>query len=150
MVNELQIKQVETESEWKAARHFRQKYFFDRVPIDDPYTWTFKNLQHVHFVLYRGTRIIGYAHIQLWPENRAAMRIIVIDEPYRNKGAGSEFLKLCERWLSHQKMKKLLVQSSPAAYKFYCNNGYIKMPFNDPDGYEGDPQDIEVGKILIE
>ena len=37
-----------------------------------------------------------------------------------------------------------------AAYKFYCNNGYVKMPFNDPDGYEADPQDIEVGKILIE
>lgn len=74
------------------------------------------------------------------------MRIIVIDEPYRNKGIGSDFLKLCERWLSHHKSEKLLVQSSSAAYKFYCNNGYVKMSFNDPDGYESDPRDIEVGK----
>jgi GNAT superfamily N-acetyltransferase len=76
------------------------------------------------------------------------MRIIVIDEPYRNNGIGSELLKLCERWLSHHQVKKLLVQSSPAAYQFYCNNHYVKMPFNDPDGYESDPSDIEVGKVL--
>ncbi len=50
----------------------------------------------------------------------------------------------------HHKSKNLLVQTSPDAYKFYCNNGYIKMPFNNPDGYEGDSQDIEVGKVLIE
>lgn len=144
----LRIVQALTDREWSAVRHLRQKYFFDRVPMDDPYTWTFKDTRHVHFVLYQGTKIIGYAHIQLWPEYRAAMRIIVIDEPYRNKGIGSAFLKLCERWLLHQKMKKLLIQSSPAAYQFYCNNGYVKMPFNDPDGYEGDPQDIEVGKAF--
>lgn len=27
--------------EWEAARTFRQKYFFDQVPVEDPYTWTF-------------------------------------------------------------------------------------------------------------
>lgn len=144
----LRIVQALTDREWEAARHFRQKFFFDRVPVDDPYTWTFQNPQHVHFILYKGSKIIGYGHIQLWPENRAAMRIIVIDKPYRNKGIGGEFLKLCERWLLHQNIKKLLIQSSPDAYKFYCNNGYIEMPFNDPDGYEGDPRDIEVGKKL--
>jgi len=131
-----------------AVRHLRNKYFFDRIPIEDPYTWTFKDPRHVHFVLYTGAQIIGYAHIQLWPDDCAAMRIIVIDEPYRNKGIGSQFLKLCERWLSHQKIKKLLIQSSPDAYKFYCNNNYFKMPFNDPDGHESDPRDIEIGKNL--
>lgn len=137
-----------TDREWKSVRDFRQKYFFDRVPIDDPYTWTFKHTQHVHFVLYKGTKIIGYAHIQLWDEFRAALRIIVIDEINRNKGVGSEFLKLCERWLSHQNIRELLVQSSRAAYQFYCHHDYIEMPFNDPDGYETDPRDIEVGKYL--
>lgn len=48
-----------------------------------------------------------------------------------------------------QKVNKLLVQSTPEAYQFYCNNGYCKMPFNDPDGYETDPRDIEVRKELI-
>ncbi len=144
----LRIAQVLTDREWEAARHFRQKYFFDRVPVVDPYTWTFKNDQHVHFILYKGIKIIGYVHIQLWPENRAALRIIVIDEPYRNGGIGGDFLKLCERWLFHQGVKKFQIQSSPEAYKFYCDHEYIQMPFNDPDGYEGDPRDIEIGKIL--
>jgi len=134
--------------EWEAVRHFCQKYFFDRVSLNDPYTWTFKHNQHVHFVLYKGTKIVGYTHIQLWPEQRAALRIIVIDVPYRNQDMGSELLKLCERWLLQQNIKKLLVQSSPEAYPFYCNNNYIKMPFDDPDDYESDPRDIEVGKNL--
>jgi GrpB-like predicted nucleotidyltransferase (UPF0157 family)/N-acetylglutamate synthase-like GNAT family acetyltransferase len=144
----LRIVQALTEREWRAVRQLRQKYFFDHVPVEDPYTWTFKDAQHVHFVLYKGTKIIGYAHIQLWPENRAAMRIIVIDELYRHKNIGSQFLKLCERWLSYQKIEKLLIRSSRAAYKFYCDNGYVEMPFNDLDGYVGDLQDIEVGKNL--
>ncbi|HHT9916358.1 TPA: hypothetical protein ACT9LE_001654 [Legionella pneumophila] len=40
------------------------------------------------------------------------------------------------------------VESSPDALKFYRNNGYIDMPFDDPDGYEGDARDTAVGKIL--
>lgn len=145
----LHIISPKTDFEWKAARLFRQKYFFDRVPMDDPYMWTFNHPQHVHFVVYIGTNIIGYAHIQLWPDDRAALRIIVIDESYRNKGYGTKFLKFCEKWLSQQNIKKLLVQSRPEAYQFYYKNGYIEMPFNDPDGHETHPDDIEVGKDLI-
>ncbi len=141
------IVQALTDREWSAVRNLRQKNFFKSKA--DPYTWTFKHKDHIHFVFYKNAEIIGYAHLQLWPEHRAALRIIVIDEPYRNLGFGSQFLKLCERWLDHRGFKKLLVQSSQKAYKFYCNHGYVQMPFNDPDGYETDPQDIEIGKFLM-
>lgn len=144
----LRIVQALTDREWEAVRHFRQKYFFDRVPILDPYTWTFKHIEHIHFVLYKGTKMIGYAHIQLWPEKRSALRIIVIDELCRNLGIGGQFLKTCECWLSARGIKKLQIQSSPEAYQFYCTHGYIHMPFNDPDGHESDPRDIDVGKDL--
>jgi GNAT superfamily N-acetyltransferase len=97
---------------------------------------------------YKNADIIGYTHLQLWPENRAALRIIAIDEHYRNLGFGGQFLRLCERWLYHQGVRKLLIQSSAEAYKFYRQHGYREMPFNDPDGYEGDPRDIEIGKCL--
>jgi GrpB-like predicted nucleotidyltransferase (UPF0157 family)/GNAT superfamily N-acetyltransferase len=136
-----------TDREWSAVRCLRNTSFFKTQP--DPYTWTFTHKDHIHFVFYKNEKIVGYAHLQLWPENRAAMRIIAIDENDRNRGAGSLFLSLCERWLCHQGFRKLLVQSSPEAYPFYCKNGYVKMPFNDPDGYETDPRDIEVGKILM-
>lgn len=134
--------------EWEAARSFRQKYFFDKVPIADPYTWTFSHKDHLHLILYQGTKIVGYAHIQLWSDQRAALRIIVIDEQLRGQGLGSHFLQLCERWIKEKDFKALYTQSSPDAYPFYCKQGYSEMPFNDPDGYESDPQDIDMGKIL--
>lgn len=139
--------QALTDREWNAVRDLRQKYFFKTN--DDPYTWTFTHKDHVHFVFYKNSEIIGYTHLQLWPENRAVLRIIVIQESYRNHGFGSQFLKLCERWLYHQGYKTLLIQSSPDACKFYQDHEYVKMPFNDPDGYESDPQNIEMGKYLI-
>ena len=70
-----------TDREWDAVRLLRQKYFFKSK--EDPYTWTFTHKDHIHFVFYKNAEIIGYAHLQLWPENRAALRIIVIDERYR-------------------------------------------------------------------
>ncbi|CEG56102.1 bifunctional GrpB family protein/GNAT family N-acetyltransferase [Legionella fallonii] len=137
-----------TEREWQATRHFRQKYFFDKVPIADPYTWTFDHPDHIHFVLYRGTLIVGYAHIQLWPDQRAALRIIVIEDFLRNQGMGRYLLSFIERWLKATNILKLQIQSSPEAYPFYLHHQYVKMAFNDPDDHGSDPRDIEIGKVL--
>jgi GrpB-like predicted nucleotidyltransferase (UPF0157 family)/GNAT superfamily N-acetyltransferase len=132
--------------EWAAVRRLRQDCFFKSNP--DPYTWTFDKKDHIHFVFYKNTDIIGYAHLQLWPHHRAALRIIAIDERYRNRGYGILFLKQCERWLSHQGYKKLLVQASKTAYPFYAKNGYTEMPFDDPDGHPTDPNDTGMGKVI--
>ena len=134
--------------ELEKAKNLRQKYIFDQAGLQDPYLWTFESEDHIHFVLYKGAEIIGYAHIQAWSENRAALRIIAIDENYRNKGYGGEFLKLCEKWLRLQGYKSLHIESSPKAYSFYKKYGYIEMPFNDPDNYPSDESDVPVGKIL--
>lgn len=144
--NGWRVVQALTDREWAGVRSLRQDYFFKSNP--DPYTWTFEHKDHIHFVYYKNANIVGYAHLQLWPEGRAALRIIVIHENYRKHGLGGQFLKLCERWLSHQGFKALLIQSSPEAYPFYRHLGYVKMPFNDPDGYESDPRDIEIGKVI--
>lgn len=134
--------------EWEAARTFRNKTFFDKIPMADPYTWTFDHKDHIHLVFYQGTNIIGYAHIQLWPNHRAALRIIVIGKQIREQGLGGQFLTLCERWLKQKGFHVLQTQASPEAYPFYLKYGYIEMSFNDPDGYESDPQDTDMGKIL--
>lgn len=39
-------------------------------------------------------------------------------------------------------------ESSPAALKFYQAVNYIEMLFDDLDGYEGDPSDTPMGKLL--
>ena len=144
--NGCRIVKVLTDREWDAMRFLRKNYFLKSK--EDPYTWTFTHKDHIHFVFYKNVEIIGYAHLQLWPQNRAALRMIVIDERYRKLRFGSQFLNLCERWLYHQGFKKLLIQSSQEVYRFYQRNGYTEMPFNDPDNYEGDPRDIEIGKCF--
>ncbi len=135
-------------AEWSAAKQFRNKYFFEPNKIEDPYTWTFDHKDHKHFILYKGAKFVGYAHVQLWPENRAALRIIVIDEKEQGKGYGKEFMSLIEKWLQLEGYKSIHTESSPEALKFYQAIYYVKMPFDDPDGYEGSPDDIEMGKLL--
>jgi GrpB-like predicted nucleotidyltransferase (UPF0157 family)/GNAT superfamily N-acetyltransferase len=145
---ELCIRFCTHHDEWQAARYFRQKHFFDKNGITDPYTWTFDHKEHVHFVLYLGTVIIGYAHIQLWPDDRAALRIIVIEEAYRNKGTGTYFLNKIESWLSQKGINRLHIQSSPQALNFYTKQEYAPMAFNDPEDHEESAEDIEIGKSL--
>ena len=63
--------------------YFREvlfKHFFDQRGFKDPYAWTLDERDHFHWLLSDGGKVIGYAHVQIWPEHRAALRIIVIDE----------------------------------------------------------------------
>ena len=136
------------DTEWAAAKHFRAYYFFNPRGIEDPYTWTFNHKDHTHLILYEGTEIVGYGHIQLWPDERVALRMMVIDEAKRNGHLGTEFLALCEKWLKRHGYKSLHAESTQAALGFYKKNGYIDTAFNDPDGYESNPGDKAVGKIL--
>lgn len=134
--------------EWDALKRFRQTYFFDKVAIQDPYTWTFAHPDHVHLILYQGSDIIGYTHLQLWAGHRVAMRIIVIDEHFRGQGLGEQFLALVEKWLTSINYKSIHTESSPDALTFYKKCGYVEMAFDDPNGYESDPQDTAMGKML--
>jgi len=136
------------QTEWNAARNFCNKYIFGTYGIEGPYIWTFNHEEHAHLVLYQGTEIIGYAHIQLWPDNRAAIRIIAVDEDKRNSSAGSRFLTLIEKWLKNLEFRSIHAESRQSSLKFYLKNGYTEMPFNDPEEHESDPSDIAVGKVL--
>lgn len=135
-------------AEWDFAKKIRQKSFFDSLSISDPYTWTFNHNEHAHLILYKGVEMIGYAHIQLWREHRAALRIFVIDESHRHGGLGSQFLSLCEQWLKKQGIRSLHDESRPEAVQFYRKNGFSEMPFNDPQGEPPSLHDIAMGKYL--
>jgi GrpB-like predicted nucleotidyltransferase (UPF0157 family)/GNAT superfamily N-acetyltransferase len=135
-------------SEWAAAKHFRDTYFFDPHGIEDPYTWTFNHIDHAHLVLYQGVEIIAYAHIQFWPDKRSAIRIIAVDENKRNQNSGSKFLSLIEKWLRSLGVKSIHAESRQSSLRFYLKNGYCSMPFDDPEGHESDPNDVPVGKLL--
>ena len=137
--------QALTDREWAAVRSFRGKCFFKEK---DPYSGTLDHKNHVHFVFYKKAEIIGYAHLQLWQEDRVALRLLFIDENYRNRRLGKQLLELSERWLIHQGFKKLLMKSSKESFSFFQNLGYVKMPFNDPEDFRGDSLAVEIGKDL--
>lgn len=121
---------------------------FSLEQIEDPYTWTFNHEEHTHLVLYQSTEIVAYAHIHFWPDKRAAIRIIATDENKRNQSFGSKFLALIEKWLNSLGIKSIHAESRKTSLRFYLKNGYTKMPFDDPESYESDPNDVPVGKLL--
>ena len=144
----LHIKNCIDAAEWEMAKKLRDKYFFDPLGIPDPYTSTFEHKDHVHFILYQDAEMIGYAHIQLWPDHRAALRIFVLDEHQRHQGFGSRFLQLCEEWLKKEGVRFLHDEARPDSVNFYRKNGYTEMPFDDPSGEPPSPHDIAMGKKL--
>lgn len=144
----LKMAEAVSADEWNVVRGFRNKNFFEPRCIEDPYTWTFNHVDHRHFLLYDKRDVVAYAHIQLWPKKRAALRIIVVEEVRRKNHVGSTLLTLCEQWLRQQGYHSIHAESSKSALSFYRKNNYGDMPFNDPDGYQADPLDTAVGKML--
>jgi len=61
---------------------------------------------------------------------------------------GKQFLFLIEKWLRMNEYQSVHVQSTAVALGFYERLEYRHMPFDDPDGYEGRPEDTAMGKIL--
>ena len=146
--NSIRMLKCNDTTEWQSAKHFRDTYFFGPHGIEDPYTWTFNHSEHAHLVLYQGTEIVAYAHIQFWLDQRAAIRIIATDENKRNQRFGSRFLTLIEKWLKSLGVKSIHAESRQSSLRFYLKNGYTNMPFDDPENHESDPNDIPVGKVL--
>lgn len=144
----LELRLVFSEKEKQEALDFRQKHFFDRLGLKDPYTWALGPKDHLHWLLYNNDKAIGYAHVQIWPEHRAALRIIVIDEQRRAQGMGKYLMDACEQALKQRGITLLQTEASSSAYSFYKKLGYIEMPFNNPDGEPTHPDDRAMGKYL--
>ncbi len=96
---ELIVNFCEHTLEWEAAKRLRQQASADLENFD---VWTFDHPEHVHLVLYQGTTIVGYAHIQRGPENRATIRTLVIDASFQNQGLEEHFLTVIKTWLKSQ------------------------------------------------
>jgi len=60
-----------------------------------------------HFILYRGSQIIGAAHVEFLSETECALRSFAIDAPYQGKEYEAQMRKRLEKWL-RQKGRKML------------------------------------------
>lgn len=143
-----EVIEISSSSDQEKAIHFRQKHFFDERGFIDPYAWTIGHPNHVHYMLKNNGTMIGYAHIQNWPDHRAALRIIVIDPKEQRKGYGAYLMKWCEKILKIRGVKVLHTEAHPKAIQFYKHLGYTNMPFNDPEGHPTDKNDTPMGKRL--
>jgi len=103
----LTVVQTNLPAEWNAAKRFRQKYFLADEGIADPYTWTFGHADHLHFVLYHGTEFIGYSHVQLWPDAKATIHLMIVDDKKHNNGFAAKFLAVIDRWLQSRDYGKI-------------------------------------------
>lgn len=84
--------------EWEAANIFRQKYFLDKgISID-----SHRDTGPIHLIFYRGTKIIGYAHIQPWEDQKEDLLILLMDEVLKDQGIAEHFLTLCKLWLKQK------------------------------------------------
>ncbi|WP_065235420.1 GNAT family N-acetyltransferase [Legionella brunensis] len=124
-----------TTREWDTARSFRQIYFAKEFSISDPYIWTFEHEEHAHLVLYQGTQIIGYTHLQLSSKQRAIIRLLFINEAFRESGFGTKMLTLCEQWLQYQNVTILEVDSTKKSEVFFGKKGFIKVSDDRQDDF---------------
>ena len=55
---------------------------------------------------------------------------------------------MLEKWLKEQGYNSIHTQSSHEALLFYQKQGYVAMPFNDPEDHASNPLDVPMGKML--
>lgn len=146
--NRIRVLKCNDETEWNTAKRLRQFYLSDRGVETDPFTGTFNRKEHEHLVLYRGTKIIGYAHLQLWPGDRAMLRMMQIEEGERGLGYGGQFLEFIEKWLKVRGYRSIQVESCSRAFPFYQEHQFIPMALNDPEGNPSTPGEMPMGKHL--
>lgn len=91
--NRLRVLKCITENEWEAVKSFRRDYFH-RLGIGDPIRENLEDGNHEHFLLYRGTEIIGYADIRIFSKKAAMLCVFEI----HSKNESLWFIALIKKW----------------------------------------------------
>ena len=97
-------------------------------------------------VLYKGSKIVSTAHVELLSENIAALRTLGTDEPYKNNGYGAYLMAWVEKWIYSKGRNIIKLHSRPSAEAFYRKHGYDNMDFTEDEPSLEDL--IEMGKVL--
>ena len=140
--------QVLTSSEWKEYHRIRKPIFEELAIKYDEHHPSMTQKNCFHFVFSKGVKILGASCIEFIaePQNAAILRILAIDEPYRNKGYGAMLLNLMEKWVQQWSKEILYLHARPKAFTFYTRNHYSKMEFFDNEGFH--VETIDMGKYL--
>lgn len=107
--NEICIRFCVHHEEWQAVKRLRQQYFLDQKKNDDSEAWTFNHKDHVHFVLYKGIEILGYAHLEIQPGYKAILKCMSIGHVKQHKEIDLYFLQKIKEWLNRKSVQNLLI-----------------------------------------
>ncbi len=146
--NSFCIKRPESQNEWNEYHRIRREEIFDRIDGVE-YDYNHPSLIHSenhHFILCMNEKIIGTFHFELLKNKRAAIRTIAISGDKKNKGYGSQLLKLGEEEIKKHEVKTIHLHANPKAYGFYKRNNYVEMSFEDASINE---DTIDMGKNLL-
>lgn len=147
--NEFCIRFCTHHDEWEIYHRIRKEQLFDLAGIQyDPKHPDITDPNHFHFVFYKGTKIIGAAHLEFLSLNEAALRSFAIDASCQNQGFGGEFLILIEKWLKSKGKIILRLHANKKALPFYKRLGYEEMIFHDLNRVSMAAMTIDMGKRL--
>lgn len=84
------------DDEWQAAQALREAHgLAEKIACVQSET-------SIHVVFYRGTHIIGYAHIAFLPHQKAFFHIVAMDKIQSKPGDETAFRTLCQKWLEQK------------------------------------------------
>lgn len=119
-------------NEWEAYHHMREKLLFSPINIKyDRNHLTIYADNHFHLVMYKGTKIVSVAQVELLDEAAAILRSLATDTPYQRCGYGSKLLVFIEKWLKNKRVKIIKTHAELRAQNFYHKLGYVDVKFDD-------------------
>ncbi len=99
-----------------------------------------------HMVLYKGTKIVSTAHVELLSKSLAVLRTLGTDEIHKRQGYGTYLMKWVEKWIRSKGRNIVKLHSRYSAVEFYSNIGYVEMDFSEDEPLNQDL--VDMGKVL--
>ena len=131
---DIQLIPLSKPDHWADYHRICKAAIFDGSGITyDPNHESLRDPHYRRFVFIQGETLLGILVIELLEGPDAIIRIIAIDEPYRNHGLGTICEKLGEDWIHAQGKTRIFLHADPKAINFYHRLGYHEMPFPNGD-----------------
>lgn len=120
-----------SKDEWEGYHTIRElEIFSGSNVVYDRYHPSFYSPAHYHFIMVKGTEVIGISHVEILDDQMAALRSIAVKREYQHKAYGSQLLKMTERWVIQQHRRTIVCHADKQAVTFYLRHGYTEMPFH--------------------
>lgn len=150
-LEEIEMKAVEREKEWKAYHDLIRTEIFERyhpeVEYDPEHKDHTKKKNHP-FIFIKDEEIVGAVRLDEKGKTALLLRLFCVSGGLQRQGIGTQCLGIIERWAREQGIKKIFLNSQSSVVPFYGKSAY------EAGLWKGDSSlgenSIALGKILEE